>query len=223
VIGISAALFSKNEHVRDRVVQVCEQFDAVQALGELCRSRADGPGEIVALPKADSSREFADFYESEYGLTIGSGDRFLAAQVLEPGEMLFPRQAEEYVRLQFGGKFDDGPAGRLTQRLDRELGPLREAARENLLQVTYVKPEGADTVIKVEFRGGTLEVAQRIGRVLSDETPGPHLQEPFAQHMADLAAKSVSAGAQAVNSAMLGHLPATAAAYLPYLARSYRT
>ena len=225
VIGLTSGLIVRNTKVRDMVVDLYQQWDIPTALNEFVAPDRSNGRVLLALPKADSSSHFTDQYAKRFSIDLDAGDRFLAAQVLEPGEMLLPRVADEYKGLFLSGP-GEAPAHVqvMVERLNDALEPLRDQAKSGVLQVTYVKPESADTVIKVEFLDGDgLVTIKRIGRILSDETPGPHLQEPFAQHMADLAAKSVSSATQAVSQAMLGFLPESAESYLQYLARSYRT
>jgi hypothetical protein len=58
--------------------------------------------------------------------------------------------------------------------------------------------------------------------VISHETPGPFLQEPYAQHLAHLWATSVGLGLDAVIHGVRLD-PNCDPAYLEYLLRSYRT
>jgi hypothetical protein len=220
IIALSTALSARSAAVQQAAAQVCTEqvLAAVDAL-----SGRDPNRTVVALPKADSAHAFADLYQERYGLHLPGGDRFLAAQVLQPGEMLAPRKATELASLHVPVP-DRAPADvqDLCGRLDRAIAPIRQAAQAGTLRVTYLKPASCDTVIKVEFHGDDAQAAH-IARLLSDETPGPFLQEPFAQYAVDLAAKSVAVGADALNQAMLANLPDGADAYATLLARSYRT
>ncbi|NAZ87753.1 hypothetical protein [Kineococcus indalonis] len=238
VIALSTALAARSTAVAEAAADLVTD-EVVAALASLADpDQRAHPGEVVALPKADSAHAFADLYRGRYGLDLPGGDRFIAAQVLQPGEMLHPRPADEVAGMHFSVR-DEAPAKvhRAAERLNRTIAPLREAAHESLLLVTYVKPVSTDTVLKVELRVSeslaattssaassvALEEAARLAGLLSAETPGPHLQEPFAQYAVDLAAKGVSIGAEALNQSMIAMLPPGSDDYLTLLARSYRT
>ena len=236
VIALSTALAARSVAVAEAAAELVTD-EVVAALASLADpDQRAHPGEVVALPKADSAAAFAELYRARYGLELPGGDRFIAAQVLQPGEMLRPRPAHEVAGMHFTVRDD---ASRAVQhaaaRLNRTIAPMLEAAREALLLVTYVKPATSDTVLKVELRvseplvdgsaGSPVALAEagRLAGLLSAETPGPHLQEPFAQYAVDLAAKSVSVGAEALNQSMIAMLPPGSDDYLTLLARSYRT
>ncbi|NYD24858.1 hypothetical protein [Kineococcus aurantiacus] len=241
VIALSTALAARSRGVAGAAAELVtdEVVAAVRSLAD--PDQRVHPGEVVALPKADSAHAFAGVYRARYGLDLPGGDRFLAAQVLEPGEMLYPRAAAEVAGVHFTVR-EEAPqrVQEAASTLDQAIAPLREAAGSAQLLVTYVKPATADTVLKVEFRvseplvdagapassrasSRALGEAQRLAGLLSAETPGPHLQEPFAQYAVDLLAKSVSVGAEALNQSMIAMLPPGSEDYLTLLARSYRT
>lgn len=238
IITLSAGLNTRSHTAQDIIVDLISDdvLQAIYGIGD--PQHRNNPGRIVALPKSDSSDIFMRRYSAEFGLELPGGDRFMAAQVLDPGEMLYPRRGVEHANLS-GFVAKDAPNHIVVaaKNLDEAVGPIRNAAHEGRLVVTYLKPESADTVIKAELMvteplanhdeadltGPALEEVRLVARYLSDETPGPHMQEPFAQYAVDLAAKSVSVGAAALNQSMLASLPEGAESYLPLLVRSYRT
>ena len=238
VLTLWGGMNTRSVAARETVVDLItdEVLAAIHGLGDP-QHRANS-GRIVAMPKSDSSTYFMDIYERAFGLVLPGGDRFMAAQVLEPGEMLYPRHAAEHANLPIG--IDERAPEYLRKKahqLAEAVTPIRDAAHDGRLVVTYLKPESADTVLKVEVlvpeplsshkqpatSGAALDEVRLVGRYLSDETPGPHMQEPFAQYAVDLAAKSVSVGATALNTSMLASLPEGADSYLPLLVRNYRT
>ncbi|SDQ04369.1 hypothetical protein [Quadrisphaera sp. DSM 44207] len=237
VIALSTALSARSPAVAQAAADLVtdEVVDALAALADPDRRTA--PGEVVALPKADSSTAFSERYLRAHGLDLPGGDRFVAAQVLGPGEMLRPRPADELADVHVSARDDATPHVRaVADRLDEAVAPLRRAAAADEVVVTYLRPTTAETILKVEARvsepladardgddGGALAEVRRIAALLSAETPGPHLQEPFAQYAVDLAAKAVSTGAEALNEALLANLPDGSEDYLMWLARSYRT
>ena len=238
VLTLWGGLNTRSVDARDTVVDLItdEVLAAIHGLGNV--EHRSNPGRIVAMPKSDSSGYFMEIYERTFGLALPGGDRFMAAQVLEPGEMLYPRWATEHTHLPV--HIDESAPAHLRQKaheLATAVQPIRSAAQEGRLVVTYLKPETANTVLKAEIlvpgtlpdhhhpepSSPALAEARTVARYLSDETPGPHMQEPFAQYAVDLAAKSVSTGASALNQAMLSKLPEGSDSYLSLLVRSYRT
>lgn len=238
IVTLNAALNVRDSDLQDRVVDLIteEVLASIHALGS--PQHRNHPGRVVALPKSDSTRYFLDDYHKDFGIDLPGGDRFMAAQVLNPGEMLYPRAAREHANVNLVAPKDlPEHVGHKAHQLAQAVAPIREAAATRRLVVTYIKPESADTVLKAELMvpeplpdhtepaltSAALDEVRLVARYLSDETPGPHMQEPFAQYAVDLAAKNVSVGASALNQSMLAHLPDGAESYLPLLARSYRT
>lgn len=237
IITLSMALNVRSRAASHHIVELIddEVLSAVWNLGS--SEHRTHPGQIAALPKSDTGDKFSAAFRSDYGLNLPGGDRFLAASILDRGEMLYPRAMTEHSHLptSIPQGVDDGLVER-ARSLAEALGPIRRMAEEQRLLATYIKPETADTVVKVEFcaeeplpvweSGDRQSVAfvqaRDLGRRMSDETPGPHMQEPFAQYAVDLAAKQVSVAAEGLGQSMLQHVPADAP-YLPLLARSYRT
>lgn len=238
VLNLWSGLIARSTNARDMTIELItdEVLQSIHALGD--PTNRTNPGRIVAMPKSDSSHHFMDHYRKTFGLTLPGGDRFMAAQVLNHGEMLYPREAIEHQFLPVSVNKDDPKhVQAMAADLASAVAPIRAAADERRLVVTYLKPESADTVLKAEVlvpeplpidpttgetTSGLAEV-QLVARYLSDETPGPHMQEPFAQYAVDLAAKSVSVGASALNQSMLASLPEGSESYMSLLVRSYRT
>jgi hypothetical protein len=115
---------------------------------------------------------------------------------------------------------DDAEAGAQLRAVS-----LRRRGEGEGVGVTYVKPESCSTALRVELKASQGRAhASWLARVLSDETPGPWLQEPYAQHQADLWAKSIGVGVDgAIHAMRLAIAGEGDASYLEYLLRSYRT
>ncbi len=224
-VRIGGALASRSASVRRGALEACRRFNVVEALTRFCDP--DAGARMVALPKADSSRWLSRRFEASYGLTLPANDRFLAAQVLEPGEMLRPQKVpESWERLRIVARADSEPAVReMARALDRAIEPLRRRGRGEGIGVTYVKPCSCSTALRIELKASQGRGhAAWLARVLSDETPGPYLQEPYAQHQADLWAKSIGIGVDGAIQAMRLSIAGEGdPSYLEYLLRSYRT
>jgi hypothetical protein len=133
-------------------VELCEQFGAIEALTALCHPNV-GAG-IIGVPKSDSSRWLADRFQDHYGVCLPAGDRFVAAQVLEPGEMLRPTKVpKEWQHLHIRAH----PAASQTERalaraLHAAIAPLRQYGEGEGIGVTYLKPHSASTAVRLEFK-----------------------------------------------------------------------
>lgn len=235
VIALNSALSSANPRVRAMTAQIVEETGAVGALRLLCHD-AEG-ARIVALPKADSSTEFRDKYKREYAFDLPPvTDRVLATEVLERGEMLKPRKPENWRRLHIFSRHRTGedaeqePDPRVTEhvrqvaeKLDAAIEPLRHCGEEGRgVGITYLKPHSTDTCIKVEYKASAgIGHGTWLAGVLSAEVPGPHMQEPYAQFVADLWAKNISTAAEALAAATLHKM--SDQRWQPYLALGYRT
>ena len=112
----------------------------------------------------------------------------------------------------------------MARELDAAIQPLREKGEGRSVGIMYFKPEDSSTAVKIEFKrilgrnyGG------EVARLLADETPGPHVQEPFCQFVADTWAKSVGLAVQAALAGVRLDLIDQGGDYIEYLVRSYRT
>lgn len=230
LIALMTALNANSPAVAAQVATLVDD-ETIDAISEVCTNYG-----IVALPKSDSAHAFTDEYKELFDLHMPGGDKFMATQVLEPGEMLYPLPAKKIGQLHVTTPRDATPqVETAVGRLDQAIRPLRAAAQQRRVLVTYSKPATADTVVKMEYRSTTalstsvdatqpaIVEGQHIAAILSDETPGPYLQEPYAQHAVDVAAKNVSVGTNAIQQAMLAMLPEGSEKYLHLLARGYRT
>jgi hypothetical protein len=227
VIVLNSALTSTSQEVRQAAVEVCEEFNATENLARLCDPHHGAS--IVASPKSDSSRDLSRYFERAFskqfprGLRLPASDKVLAALVLEPGEMLkaFPVN-NSWKRLHIRAeRVDESSVKKLAGELNAAIEPLKQQT----IRITYIKPATCSTAVKVEFKENLgADWRRRVARMVTDETPGPHLQEPFCQYLADLWAKSVSLGVRAqMHGVRLELAGDDGRDYLEYMLRSYRT
>lgn len=228
LIALTAALMARSPLVAEASANLFDDT-LFEAIGYVCSAE-----HIVALPKADSAHQFTDHYKNLFNISIPGGDKFLATQVLQPGEMLYPLSAT--AQLNVGTTHAATPETRqLAARFTELINPLRIGSQQRQLLVTYAKPHKCETVTKMEYRTteplpekvdvdhSSVVKGQQLASMFSAETVAPHIQEPFAQYAVDRAAKTVSIGANAVTQAMLGLLPAGSDRYIHLLTRGYRT
>jgi len=237
VIALNSALSSANPRVRAMTAQIVDETGAVEALRLLCHDTEGA--RIVGLPKADSSTEFRDKYRREYAFDLPPvTDRVLATEVLERGEMLKPRKPENWYRLHIFSRSrrrmeqdaEQEPDPKVTEhvhqvakKLDAAIEPLRHCREAGHgIGITYLKPHSSDTCVKVEYKASAgIGHGTWLASVLSAEVPGPHMQEPYGQFVADLWAKNVSTAAEALAAATLHKM--SDQRWQPYLALGYRT
>ena len=235
VIALNSALSSANPQVRSMTAQIVEETGAIDALRLICHDT--NGARIVALPKADTSTEFCVKYRRDYGFDLPPiTDRVLATEVLERGEMLKPRKPQNWNRLhilsrrrtdedieQAASIQVEQDVYNVAQKLDEAIEPLRHCNEAGHgIGITYLKPHYADTCVKIEYKASAgIDHGTWLASILSAEVPGPHMQEPYAQFVADLWAKNISMAAEAL-AAATRHKMADQR-WLPYLTLGYRT
>jgi hypothetical protein len=236
IIVLNSALSSRNPEVRRRAAEIVAETGAVDALEQMCDDRRGK--NVVGLPKADSSTEFCVKYTRDYGFRLPPiTDRFLAAQVLDRGEMLLPRKPQNWHQLHINARRDndqpetvepDPTVAKFVQEvagaLDTAIKPLRHSHTPGRgVGITYLKPHSSDACIKIEFKASTgREHGTSLAAVLAAEVSGPHMQEPYAQFVADLWAKNVSMAADALAAAARHRMPADSP-WSRYLLLGYRS
>jgi len=227
VVIFHAALSSLSEQVRTATIEVCEELDVVENLARLCDDQKGA--RIIACPKSDSSTDLAERMRRKHGVDILSNDKFLATMLLQPGEMTRPvavPRSWERLRVRVPENLHDPQAAALANALDEASGPLRimdEPGRN--VGLFYVKPHGASTAVKVEFkRHHGRDYGGRLACSVSAETPAPHFQEPFCQWLADAWAKSIGPASEAALQGLTMELAGRGAGdYIEFLLRSYRS
>lgn len=229
VIVINSALSSQSAQVREKSLEVLQRYDCAAALRDLCDPELGG--KIVASPKSDSSRDLIGLLQERFAqdrvFDLPGTDKVLASLVLEQGEMFQAfRVPKSWEGLHIATREElrrnrDDPLVKIANELNQAIQPLRDRK----IRITYVKPFGSNTAVKVEFkeRKGA-DWRRDVGAMVSAETPAPHLQEPFAQHLADQWAKSIGVGVQAQLQGMrLDLAESSDPMFLEYVLRSYRT
>lgn len=228
LIALSQGLFVKAPALRDAVADLLlNQWDIPSSLGTLIEG---APGTLVAIAKSDSSTQYASRFGTDYGVRFPVADRFLATQILQPGEMLKPRALTELL----GQKIDEPEGSARVKSAATKLRPhyerLASMARENRAQTTYFRPRGSQTVLRIEYLLGDNDrvddpaTAAEYASIISTDMAPPHMLEPFCQHAVDKQAKQISSATEALKARMLKSLPADKAdSYKALLAQGYRT
>lgn len=234
-IALDKGLGSRSAHIRDRVAGMVSGSPWSAAANLRSLLFPEDPARVVlAIPKSDSASYYARDFTDRYGLPLHVSDRFLAAQVLEPGEMLASRPLHEMRERSVQVPADVSRKVRNAAEMLRALQEEASTAVEaGLARTAYFKPHASvttGTVIRFEYVASPSTQAERSqlpaqhAALLSAETPVPHMMEPFCLWAVDRQAKGVSAGATALRATLLQCLPEReAAAYGALLAQDYRT
>lgn len=226
LMEVRKGLKSRNPEVRAAIVSIAEEMRFVENLRVVTTPVVGRT--VVAAPKSETSRAFAEAFNARYGLDLGGNDRLLAAQFLEGGEVLSPRGLTEFANMRVAvvagaSRAEQDLVGQINAEVDR----LAALAREGLLVTTYVHPVGVDTVLRFEFfRPEAFDTAVmfQVAKWLLEETPTPHSLEPYCQWSADKQAKDISSGAKALRADLVAHLtPTQKHRWGSLLTQDYRT
>ena len=216
VIQINSALSSESRDIRSEARRVWTRLGAAEALAAVCAAP-----NIVAMPKYDSSQTIANRLEAHLGLSIPGDDKYLMGLVLEPGELLEPQQVPEdpWHALHFnaGSSADEDLAESFTDAIL----PLKERR----IMFTYFKPDSLSPAFRVEIKPDAEEDdINLLCSTLSGQITGPFVREPYPQYLADVMAKSVGLGLNALQTAVqLGLSNLGRPEISEMLIRSYRT
>lgn len=237
VIALREGLFVRTAEVRDKVADLLMgDLAPVEALRALIEGGSNG---VLALPKSDSAVKYSTDYAARFDASLPVADRFLATQVLRPGEMLAPRPLMEMSHQKVDEPEGSAKVKRAAAALRDTVAGLAARAASGRIRTTYFRPHAAGagdsagfgTVFRFEYLSDTGltpteqgQLAAEHAAVIASDVYAPHLLEPFCQWMVDRQAKAISAGATSLRERMLASLPKDRAdSYRRLLAIGYRT
>lgn len=229
IMAMREGLFVKNPTIRDRIADLL--LGEWQAPLRLIQVVMPDNGVTLAIPKSDSASKYAEAYASAYDLVLTVSDRFLASQVLVPGEMLAPRKISELIQANVNEVDGSVKVTKAAEILRKSVDQIASAAKDGLAYTTYFKPYGpsrSGNVIRFEYMvnpelhkdPSDVSIALEYASILNAECASPHLLEPFAQWAVDKKAKQISSGTKALRQTLIRSLPPEQAALL---AQNYRT
>ena len=213
VIQLNSALTCDSAEIRKEARRVWERLGAAEALKNTCRDPS-----VIAMPKYDSSRVIADRLEGHIGKSIPGDDKYLMALLLEPGELTVPQQVppQPWASLHFNADPADQD---IADAFSEAIEPLRR--RE--VEFAYFKPGLLSPAFRLELKRDVDAAAlDSLCSTLSAQITGPFVKEPYPQYLADVMAKSVGLGLDALQTAVqlkLSERPEIS----ELLIRSYRT
>jgi hypothetical protein len=215
VIQLNSALTSISRDVRAEARRVWDRLGTIAALSQVCRSPT-----IVAMPKYDSSRIITEILQDRRKESIPGDDKHLLTLLLEPGEYITPQQVKEepWSKLHFNALAGDEDLG---TALTEAIKPL---VQQDLL-FTYFKPDEFSPAFRIEMKNGVEDdFIDVLCSTVSGQITGPFVREPYPQYLADVMAKSVGLGLNALQAAVQLALSRIGRPELSeFLLHSYRT
>lgn len=194
VIQLNSALSSQSSDVRAEARRVWTRLQTEVGLAAVCSA-----ANVVAMPKYDSSQTITERLAGHLGLSIPGDDKYLMGLILEPGELLVPQQvpADPWRSLHFtaGADADQDIADAFTLAIL----PLKERR----VSFTYFKPDLYSPAFRIEMKSDATEAdLNLLCSTLSSQITGPFVREPYPQYLADVMAKSVGLGLNALQTAV---------------------
>lgn len=220
VIQLNSAMSSRSDHVNDAFVD----HALTKGLLESFIAFAQNP-QIIAMPKYDSSNQIADILSSHLQATIPGDDRYIAGLVLGGGEYTEPERVSgpHWRELHFtGAPGTASAASGLATAMNEAAQPLRD--RE--LYFTYWKPFADAPAYRIEMKPELVDSPQSLAIVfdsLLHQMAPPFVREPYPQYLADVMAKSVGLGLNALQAAAHLQLTRVSQDIASQLIHSYRT
>lgn len=232
-IALDKGLSASNPYIRERTAEmILGKWETGTSLRSLL---SPGSGRtVLSIPKSESSTLYAQRFTKKYETELSVGDRFLAAQLLSPGEMFAPRSLDELRALNTRNVEGSPAVQKAAELIDSIHREVSAAVSESRARTTYFKPHGLateSTVVRFEYFVDSdakdprdSRLAARYAAMLSAETPAPHMMEPFCLWAVDRQVKNISSGASALREALVRELSRPeAGSYATFLAAGYRT
>lgn len=178
-------------------------------------TKAFSDDSIIGLTKYSSSREIIDSRLT--ALEIKADDKIFMSSLLKQGEYTTPlpvgqspkdhemwRQIHLFCNLDLGE--EDNIKDELNNQLRNAIAPFRVSEKhESELFFCYYKPFENTPALRVEMKKPLAEQVCRTERYLrsiKQQIVFPEIREPYPQFLADIIAKNISFGMQAVDQAI---------------------
>jgi hypothetical protein len=221
IIALNTMLSLKEVDLTPLMADVLRKYEVLDSLSIFLQRPS-----LTAMVKYDSSRELSQAW---FGDEVRLDDRTLMTILLKPGEYSRPtsialtpeRKGQiEDLHIIIGDRdFPERAA------LNQEFKNTLQHAKQ--LYVTYYRPWEWAPAYRIELKRQAVNSTNRIAVILQavrEQVVTSEVREPYPQFLADQMAKSVSAGLQALRSAVMFELADSGAdTLLRMLAQSYRT
>lgn len=236
LIMLREGLFVNSAKVQSMSAAILEKNNTASLLEHLIDFAPEG---LVSLAKSDSGSYFSKDFDKRFGLRFPMQDRFLATQLLGPGEMFEPRGLHEINRQTVDvPKSSDPLVLNQASLLKVQYERIAKMSREGLIYATYYRPlmQGSSgeyspkNVVRIEFTihprdiKNVVEIGKRYAAIVNSDMKPPYILETYSQYMVDKLAKDISINMRMLKEDMLRKLPEDQReAYGELLMRPYRS
>ena len=220
VIQMNSGLSSRSEPVNQATVR----FGRRRGIVESFEAFAANP-QIIAMPKYDSSNQIAQMLSSRLKNNIPGDDKYVTGLVLSGGEYTAPQRVESNP---WSALHLTAAVGTYAEKSGL-VGELNNAIRplvERNLFYTYWKPTDLSPSYRLEIKPDLADnhtALSAVFRSVERQMALPFVREPYPQYLADLMAKSVGLGLNALQAAAHLRLTRDIPELAPQLVHSYRT
>lgn len=217
-------LFGANQELADAAfVEALQDFIDFHFDGDIYRisqvlSNVVSNDSIVASTKYSSSRAALDTYLSHIPIVIN--DKAFFGRILKAGEYLTPQPVHasgqdstswSNARIAYDIPLVGVDRDKFNWLMNEAIGPLRTKGmhgepKSSNLHYTYFKPYDEGPAYRLEIKRSLAtdnNRLQKVFRSIRQQVVYPDIIEPYPQYLADIVAKSVSKGLQAVKEAVV--------------------
>lgn len=194
VIQLNSALSSQSAEVRTEARRLWTRLNTVDKLAAVCSAP-----NVVAMPKYDSSQTTIQVLAAHLGRDLPGDDKYLMGLILEPGELLVPQKVPPTPWQSLHFTAGDSAEEDLAEGLTLAIMPLKDRR----INFTYFKPDLYSAAFRIEMKADATETdLNLLCSTLSSQLTGPFVREPYPQYLADVMAKSVGLGLNALQTAV---------------------
>ncbi len=168
---------------------------------------------VIGLTKYSSSREIIDTFLQE--LKIKADDKVFMSMILNEGEYTKPlsvgqskkdKAMWEQIHITCNLDIDGVDKDELDKHLEEAIDPFRTTDdHDSELYFCYYKPNAFSSAFRLEVKKDLARDKTRLEkylRSLGKQIIAPDIREPYPQYLADIIAKNISFGMEAVNQAI---------------------
>lgn len=220
VIQLNSGFSSRSPMVSDTAQDLAREVGLESALAAFVTEPR-----VIAMPKYDSSSDVTSLLANRLGRPIPGDDKYVTSLILRGGEYTAPHQVphEPWAMLHLGtAGTRAAQRGAYVARLDEVIDPLKKRR----LAYTYWRPTDNSPSYRIEMKPALADSPEGLGVVfasLREQITAPFVREPYPQYLADVMAKSVGLGLDALQAAAQLQLTRSHPELAPQLITSYRT
>lgn len=174
-------------------------------------SRAFSDDPIISLTKYSSSREIIDGLLRN--LKIKADDKVFMSEVLKENEYTKPmsvgqskKDKNDWKNIHIKCNLEITDKAEFNHQIKKAIAPLKITEdHESELYFCYYKPHSYTPACRIEIKKSLAEDTERLEEVLysiKGQIISTEIREPYPQYLADIIAKNISLGMEAVNQAI---------------------